>query len=209
VATRGESAQIDGRRLRGGRTRRRLVEAYVELVEGGESRPRGVAVASQAGVSLRTLYHHFEHLADLADVALTSESTRQLESLPDVDSDGSLAGRIDALVKTRGELFDAAADLGRATVAVGRPTRSLEGGHGSRSVLRRQIERTFSTELAAQQPPAHSLLDSVDAVTSADAWAYLRGELGRTPGEARAAITTSLQRLLSDEPVEQQRATSG
>jgi AcrR family transcriptional regulator len=209
VATRAESAQIDGRRLRGGRTRRRLVEAYVELVEGGESRPRGVAVASQAGVSLRTLYHHFEHLSDLATVALASESTRQLESLPDVDSDGSLAGRIDALVKTRGELFDAAADLGRATVAVGRPTRSLEGAHGSRSVLRRQIERTFSTELAAQSPPAHSLLDAVDAVTSADAWSYLRGELGRSPVDARAAVITTLQRLLSDEPVQQQRATSG
>jgi TetR/AcrR family transcriptional regulator, regulator of autoinduction and epiphytic fitness len=209
VATPRESARIDGRRLRGGRTRRRLVEAYVELVEGGESRPRGVAVASQAGVSLRTLYHHFEHLSDLAEVALASESTRQLESLPDVDSDGSLAGRIDALAKTRGELFDAAADLGRATVAVGRPTRSLEGGQGSRSVLRRQIERTFSTELAAQPPPAHSLLDAVDAVTSADAWAYLRGELGRSPAEARAAVTTTLQRLLTLEPVQHQRATSG
>ena len=194
--------------MRGSRTRRRLVEAYLELVEGGDRRPRAVAVAEQAGVSLRTLYHHFDRLSELAEAAIQSGSDRRLESLADVEGEGSLAGRVDALVGARVDLFDAASRLAGATVAVGQPTRSLERARGTRSVLRQQIEHTFEPELSREPGNARLLVDAADAVTSADTWAYLRGELGRTPAEARATVALALGALLAPRPGPTHRATS-
>lgn len=203
---------VDGRRLRGGRTRRKLVDAYLELVEAGDHRPRAASVAERAGVSLRTLYHHYDHLADLAADALRSGSTRQLEAMADVRSEGSLARRVESLARTRGELFDAAAGLGHGSVAVGQPTRSLESVRASRSVLRRQIERTFEGELAGvdgRDAGSRALLDAVDAVASADAWAYLRGELGRSSAESCAIVAMVLTSLLTPPAAARRRATSG
>jgi AcrR family transcriptional regulator len=186
-----------------------LVDAYLKLVENGDRRPRALSVAEQAGVSLRTLYHHFDRLSALAEAAIQSDSDRRLESLPDVDGDGSLAGRIDALVRARDELFDSASQLAEANVAVGQPTRSLERARGTRSVLRRQIERTFQRELALEVGSARLLLDAVDAVTSADTWEYLRSELGRSPDEAREVMGIALNALLAPRPpVEAHRASS-
>jgi AcrR family transcriptional regulator len=158
-------------------------------------------------VSLRTVYHHFERLADLALAALESGSTKRLRSLPDPATEGALTGRIGAFVEARGQLFDAAAGLAQATVAVGQPTRSLETAPGSRSVLRRQLERSFEEELAG--PAGRLLLDAVDAVSSADTWAYLRAELGRSAPEARAIVEETLRRLLAPETRHPQAATSG
>jgi TetR/AcrR family transcriptional regulator of autoinduction and epiphytic fitness len=212
MARRPKSIRADGRRLRGGRTRRRLVEAYLGLVEEGEPRPRAAAVAARAGVSLRTVYHHFDHLADLATIALASGSTDKLESMPALDSGGTLTHRVGALVHARGELFDAAAGIGLATVAVGQPTRSLETGvRGGRSVLRRQIEHTFEPELAdpaVRAPEARALADAVDAVASADTWAYLRGELGRSQDEAEEVVAATLTSLLTPPQTQRHRATA-
>jgi AcrR family transcriptional regulator len=177
-------------------------------VENGDRRPRAVAVAEQAGVSLRTLYHHFDRLSALAEVALQSESDRRLEALADVDGGGSLAGRIDALVRGRDELFDAASQLTGATVAVGQPTRTLGRARGARSVLRRQIEHTFERELAMQRDSARLLVDAADAVSSADTWAYLRGELERSPAEARAVVAAALTALLAPRSAEARHAGS-
>ena len=202
--------RADGRRLRGGRTRRRLVDAYLALVEEGEPRPRAADVATRAGVSLRTVYHHFERLSDLAIVALESGSTKRLRTLADPATEGSLSGRIGAFVESRAELFDAAAGLAQATVAVGQPTRSLETAPGSRSVLRRQMERTFAEELGdTSAPTARLLLDAVDAVSSADTWAYLRSELGRGAPESRAIVEETLSLLLAPAARGRRAATSG
>jgi TetR/AcrR family transcriptional regulator of autoinduction and epiphytic fitness len=212
MARRPKSIRADGRRLRGGRTRRRLVEAYLGLVEEGEPRPRAAAVAERAGVSLRTVYHHFDHMSELAAVALAWGSTDKLESMPDLDAGGTLDHRVGALVHARGELFDASAGIGSATVAVGQPTRSLEAAtRGNRSVLRRQIERTFEQELASaavRAPEARVLVDAVDAVASADTWAYLRGELGRSPDEAEEVVATTLTSLLTPPQAEPRRASA-
>lgn len=193
-----QAAAIDGRRMRGYRTRRRLVEAYLALVETGDTHPRANTVAERAGVSLRTIYHHFGGLADLAIVALQSGRDRRLAQIVEVDPADPLRRRIRSLATSRGELFDRASRLVGKTFADGRTDGGPETARGARSVLRRQIEGTFEGELADQHVERETLLDLVDVLTSADAWGYLRSELGRSRQEAASIVEHALWRLLSE-----------
>jgi AcrR family transcriptional regulator len=56
---------VDGRIARGLRTRRRVAEALVALLEDGNADPTAKQIASRAGVSLRLVFHHFDDLDDL------------------------------------------------------------------------------------------------------------------------------------------------
>lgn len=50
----------DGRRARSVESRRRILEAMVDLVAAGDTDPSAAAVANKAGVGLRSLFRHFE-----------------------------------------------------------------------------------------------------------------------------------------------------
>lgn len=192
-----QSTAVDGRRMRGYRTRRRLVEAYLSLVETGDAQPKAHVVAERAGVSLRTIYHHFGGLSDLAGVALESGRDRRLAQIVAVDPSDPLLRRIRSLTTSRGELFDRASRLVGKTFADGRTDGGPDTSRGARSVLRRQIEATFEHEIDGR-PRSSELLDLVDVLTSADAWGYLRNELGRTRSEATTIVERALWTLLGD-----------
>lgn len=50
----------DGRRARGDANRARIIQAMVELVVAGDPDPNADAVAEKAGLSVRTVFRHFE-----------------------------------------------------------------------------------------------------------------------------------------------------
>src|SRR3546814_13688129 len=56
------TADIDGRRARSRSSRRRIVAAMVELIEGGDLMPSAARVAEEAGVGLRTVFRHFDDM---------------------------------------------------------------------------------------------------------------------------------------------------
>ncbi len=57
--------EVDGRVQRSVRSRERILEALVELVQEGELQPTGEQVATRAGVGLRTVFRHFEDMESL------------------------------------------------------------------------------------------------------------------------------------------------
>ena len=56
---------IDGRTARAVRTRGRLVDATIALVEEGDLRPTAPRIAERAGVSVRSVFQHFDDLETL------------------------------------------------------------------------------------------------------------------------------------------------
>ena len=52
----------DGRVVRGLRNREALVDAIITLNEEGVLRPSAAEIAERAGVSLRSVYRHFEDI---------------------------------------------------------------------------------------------------------------------------------------------------
>src|SRR3546814_416763 len=57
--------RVDGRRERSRSSRRRIVAAMLELIEGGDPMPSAARVAEEAGVGLRTVFRHFDDMDSL------------------------------------------------------------------------------------------------------------------------------------------------
>ena len=81
-----EDVSTDGRRLRGQRTQTKVLEALLELVAEGEMRPTAQAVSNRAGVSLRTVYHHFEDVEDVRRRALELQRGRYQAGFRTIDA---------------------------------------------------------------------------------------------------------------------------
>ena len=60
-----DAGDVDGRRRRSVRSRQRIVEALLGLIRDGEMHPSAAQVAQKAGVSLRTVFRHFEDMESL------------------------------------------------------------------------------------------------------------------------------------------------
>ncbi|MHB8506820.1 MAG: TetR family transcriptional regulator, partial [Acidimicrobiales bacterium] len=65
----GAAGSLDGRVLRGRRNRESEVEAFLSLIEEGDERPTARAIAERAGVSLRSVFQHFDELEQIYEVA--------------------------------------------------------------------------------------------------------------------------------------------
>ncbi|ANY19375.1 hypothetical protein A6F68_00849 [Tsuneonella dongtanensis] len=59
-AIEGDGPHPDGRRERSRSSRRRIIEAMMDLVAGGDIDPSAAKVAEKAGVGLRTVFRHFD-----------------------------------------------------------------------------------------------------------------------------------------------------
>ena len=57
-----EAPKVDGRRLRGERTRLAIIAAYLELLRRNPQMPTGAQLADQAGCSVRSIFERFSDL---------------------------------------------------------------------------------------------------------------------------------------------------
>lgn len=192
------SSGMDGRVLRGARTKGRIVQALLDLVTDGVVNPTAASIAERAGVSVRSVFQHFDDLEALyADLA-AEQAARVAPLLEALERPESLGARIDALVAQRRELFEAIT-----------PVRHAIGGRAAESpalrrrleeistALRVQVARQFDAELSAMDPDgAATLLDVVDTLSSFEAWDRFRTVQDRSPSGAAAALGVALRRLL-------------
>ena len=75
-------ARRDGRVSRAARTREAVVDALLALNDRGVLRPTARDIAAEAGVSLRSLYVHFDDLESLFVAAGQRHTERLLAQLP-------------------------------------------------------------------------------------------------------------------------------
>jgi TetR/AcrR family transcriptional regulator, regulator of autoinduction and epiphytic fitness len=177
----------------------------IELLEQGELEPTAQQVADRAGVSLRTVFHHFQSMETVFTECWTVQVQRHWADLRAVPGDGPLAERIDATVAQRADLFERIAGPRRAAVVWSHRSPVLARGlDGSHRTLRSFLAETFAPELATDPNP-EVLLDALDAGSSFEVWDLLRRGRSRPP--AVAALTRSLHALLSPTPPVQEDTT--
>src|SRR5277367_2114289 len=104
---------VDGRRLRGQRTQIKVLEALLELVAEGEMRPTAQAVSNRAGVSLRTVYHHFEDVEDVRRRALELQRSRYQAGYRSIDPALPLEERIETFCRQVSRFFEAITPIRR------------------------------------------------------------------------------------------------
>jgi AcrR family transcriptional regulator len=196
VARLGDGPVPDGRTERGRRTRERLLEALIELLDEGDRRPTAVSTASRAGVALRTLYHHFDDIEDLRSAALQAAWRARAVLPARIDPDAAIEVRILTLVRQLSSLYEAIVPLYRAEPLPGESTVSIGAARRTQSAIRRHLARTFEPEIKAAGSGGPILLDALDTATSWESWDSLRFDLGRSPQRAASTFELVLRNLL-------------
>ena len=177
------SRSLDGRIVRGLRTRQSLIQATLDLIQAGRAGAAPLRCSCAAGVSSRALFQHFTSLADLYAAAFDLAVSRAFDRGRPIDTGAPLSNRIELLVSDRSELFEEwlpvwhfAERVRSVAPAVGLGVAQL------RKLLRERLASWFANELDNLDPVSHDLvLDSLDVAFGLDSWMNMREQLRLSP----------------------------
>ncbi len=186
----------DGRVARGERTRVKVADALISLLEEEDATPTAKMVAQRAGVSLRLVFHHYDDMDDLYRAVMVLQAQRHWSRLRAIPSDLPFTQRVDRTVRQRSRLFEAIGPVRRAAVSLASRSDELADALAESSAfLRGQLEVTFTPELEAAGDGARDLLDAADAAASWEAWDRLRHGQHLSAVAARRVTVRTLRAL--------------
>jgi TetR/AcrR family transcriptional regulator, regulator of autoinduction and epiphytic fitness len=183
-------APTDGRLTRAARTRASVVEALLTLNEEGNLRPTARDIAAKAGVSLRSLYVHFDDLEALFVAASNRHAERLAAILPPLVTDGPVDDRVESFLDRRTTLNEVGAGVRRAALLQEPFSPALQAAMTSgRSLLRAEVRHACAAEIASARDGAGpKLLRGLDIATSPATWEALRVHQGMPVDEARDQV---------------------
>ena len=167
---------IDGRTARAQRTRAAIVDALLALIEDGDLAPTAPRIAERAGVSLRSIYQHFEDLEALFGAASARETELVIGMAERIDPEGPLAERVQAFTRQRARILEAITPVRRAALLQEPFSAQLRESRRRMETLgRAEIGRVFAPELeqlpAADRKEVHA---GLEAAAGWSAWEHLR-----------------------------------
>ena len=188
------SPVADRHAARKAHTRDAIADALLDLILDGFLRPTAKEIAVRAGVSLRSVYVHFDDLEDLFCVAAKRHYARVAVMLAPISAAGSGRQRATAFVGQRVELYAKVGRVSRATQlqaplspTLARIVRAAQG----RS--RREIERVFAAELDAMPERERKRRAGViDVMTSSHAWETLTESHGLSVADALESMVEAI-----------------
>lgn len=184
-------------KVRGERTRRRIAESVISLMEEQQQPPTAKEVAARAGVSVRLIFHHFEDMDTLYKMVAGMQFERHWKSLDPVPAELPLDQRIERTVARRAKLFDSIAPVRRtAIVLAARFPEQAAGLSESDRLLRDWTSLTFSSELSAAGRERRDLQAALDTVLSFETWERLRHAQGLSNAAARRVMNRTVRALL-------------
>jgi TetR/AcrR family transcriptional regulator of autoinduction and epiphytic fitness len=200
---REKETSTDGRADRAVRTRCAVVEAQLSLIEAGELRPTARQIAGQAGVSLRSVFQHFEDL----DAIVMAVAQRQFERYGHLvetrPAKGPLTDRLESFVLRRSKLLEGITPVRRSAL-VSEPfspqlAKKLDW---ARRGFRSDVAAAFDPELdRVTHGERREFLAALDTATCWEAWENLRRRNGLSVGAASRAMKRTLQALIADTAV--------
>ena len=186
---------LDGRLARSARTRRAIVDALRSLHHEGDLLPTAPRVAERAGVSVRTVWQHFDDVETLFVEAGRRDLEIAMTFLAFIDPGLPLATRIEKLVDQRSLMYEEMAPVWRAARLKAPFSPAIRATRDRMVRLgRRQLERVFADVLAAADA-SNALLAALETATGWAAWECLRAELDLDVPAARAATELTVRRL--------------
>ncbi|MFM8529457.1 MAG: TetR/AcrR family transcriptional regulator [Ilumatobacteraceae bacterium] len=190
------TVDTDGRRLRGERNKRAVVDALLALYEQGEVQPSAARVAELAGVSERSVFRYFDDMEYLAATAIAVRYEQVRKFFLGLDTSGSFDERLAAIIDHRVRLYDRISPVARGSlVAATRSTTVARVIETRRAILRQQAIEQFEVELAG-------LVDrkvaerAIDLALSLDGIDYLLASANCPRSELRASIARTIRDAL-------------
>lgn len=192
----GGDDRVDGRTARALRTRDRIVDACLELVEEGDVRPTAPKVAERADVSVRSVFQHFDDLDALYETVAGRLVERAAHLVAPIDPGLPLAERCRRQVDQRTALLEVITPYRRAANVhlPGSPriAAMLQAAHDA---LTDEVAKTFAPELDLADRP-EQLLDALGTALSWSVWEHLRVVEGRAAPEAEDVVHRMMTALL-------------
>ncbi len=186
----------DGRRARRHRSRDLAVDALLDLLNEGVSRPTAQQVAERSGVSLRSIFRIFDDVQSLHQAASERQMSRARHLFVDIPDTGTLDERVAATVATTTRLYERVAPVRRAALRAAPESNPLQVQlQRVRGWLRAEIDRVFVDELSRIADP--DVAAAVEAALSFETWDQLRSAQGRPPDRVAASIRHTVTALLS------------
>ena len=187
----------DGRTKRSLRTRAAVVDAVLELVKEGDLRPTAPRIAERAGVSLRSVFQHFNDLGALH----AAVAARQLEEVSGlthpIDVTLPLGDRVPAFVAQRAAVLETVTPIRRASLMNPLSPEGHDGYERMRSLSREEVARVFAAELAELAEGARcEVLEAIDVTCSWQTWEGLRQYQRLSVPEAQSVVVRIITALL-------------
>jgi AcrR family transcriptional regulator len=200
VVVAGELVVVDGRAARANRTRLAVVDALLHLIDEGELRPTAPRIAERAGVSLRSIFQHFNDLEALFAAAAARELERLSALVEPLPTESTLGDRLDAFVVQRARVLEALTPVSRASLL--QEPRSAALRSNRQRLLRRgraEVADVFAAELGRlTRADRAELLDALDATSSWQTWEALRAHQRLSATRARRVMRRTLSALLDE-----------
>lgn len=188
---------IDGRTARAVRTKDAIVEACLGLIDEGDLRPTGPRIAERAGVSVRSIFQHFDDLDALFAAVGQRVVVRIGGLIAHIDPSTPLHDRIDAFVHQRAAVLESITPVMRAALVHAASSEVIRGqfeqGH---DFMRAQVGEVFGPELEAA-PDGEAVLHALVVAVSWTTWDLLRGAQEQSVAQARAVVTLMVRSLLA------------
>jgi len=195
----------DGRRARAERSRDAVVDAILGLLYEGNRQPGAADIAERAGVSLRSVFRHFDDLETLHAVAVEKHVeliTPLFELALPTGADGGpapVAERVDALVRQRAKLYEEMVLVRVVAERLRDRSASIRAGlERSNRILKAQVLDTFAPELDTwDKTERRAAGDALDLAASYAAWRQCREDQGLSVSRASAAVSLALTSILT------------
>ena len=169
------------------------------LVEEGDLRPTAPRIAERAGVSVRSVFQHFDDLPALHTAVVERVVERLAMLVAPVDPEPA-AGRAHRHVRRQPGGAARGGDAvppGRGGARPVRPRAARGGGaRAARTCARRSRRRSPPSSTGSCGAERASVLDALAAATSWGAWDGLRTDAGDTPEQAQAVVVRLVTAVL-------------
>ncbi|MFD0265807.1 TetR/AcrR family transcriptional regulator [Streptomyces sp. NPDC127106] len=191
------AAAADGRTERGRQTREKIADALLALLDEGATEFPAEKVASYAGVSRRSVFHHFTDMAQLVDTAITRRLEQLAEQIRPLPTSGPRAVRVAALAEQRSRILEWITPARKAIMRMDHPSpRIQQTVDEAFADARARLEAVLAEELDTLTGQRRTdLVNGLDAVTTWGAWHHWRST-GLTPEQARHAMEVTVLNLL-------------
>lgn len=171
MAKHSQNEAVDGRRLRGERSRQAIIDAALALMEEGNLVPTAQQISDRAGVGIRSFFRHFSDMETLF-ASIDGQIREFAERLfLGGDREGSLAERIRHAVERRADGYEVETKMILSTAAQMWRYEVLRKNYARyQRGLRRDLDN-WLPELAELLAPQR---EAIDAITSFEMWHRLR-----------------------------------
>lgn len=191
----------DGRHARAERTQKAVTQGMLDCLEAGDVHPTARHVAERAGVSVRAVFRHFDHLETLFAAVCELQYDRVLRSLRRVKAEGALSDRVVAFVVQQARMNERISPVRRGaqryepvSPAIARCNERL------RQRDRDEIARVFDGELAGlSATERREAIRALAATSSWSHWEELRRHEHLAAPRARKVLEREIRAVLASD----------